>query len=480
MYHDAYEIYELLDSWNHRGPPIAENARRLFLSKPDEARRRFLYGQTLLHKCIESYGDKIDLIEVLIEGHPDALMVIDDNGYLPLHIALKCSKGRTWNLTLELVKLLINHSPESIITAIESSSGALPLHLACQLTNNPARINTNDSISSSIADIVQYIIDCYPDAIQYRDNNGSFPLNYAMEMAENDEQNDEVVEKLVKAYPVILSFADDDGRLPLHRILKRNSERYSKIIDILVDHYPGTLRLQDSTTKGQTPLLQACINNNPTSQIYSLIRKWPEQVIPSQSATSIFQSDRFNGEMLPSTLISKSMTIQKVTKWIHIHPHVISERDLQGRLPIHYAVLSKSKSAIDIVKYLLDKSTDTSDTAPGGSSSIQSMLSAIDNHGRLPLHYAAVRCTTSSSDDYDTQSLNGTNAITNDIIDFLIELYPEGLLQTDHDGRLPWHYGDCARNDILYSKMNELYPNVDYDLELVPEEIRWDVTQISA
>ena len=71
MYHDAYEVYELLDKWNHRGPPIPEDVRDLFRRNPDAAKHKFLYGQTLLHKCMEFYGGRQDLVQVFLESYPD-------------------------------------------------------------------------------------------------------------------------------------------------------------------------------------------------------------------------------------------------------------------------------------------------------------------------------------------------------------------------------------------------------------------------
>ena len=417
---DSYAVWELLDIWNHRGPPIAEDVRRLFRRDPDSAKKEFLYGQTLLHRCMDTYGDRVELVKVLLEAYPRALLKTDDNGFLPLHRALM---SEHWNPNREIVELLISQAPETIISA--GPTGALPLHLACRRTNEA---------------VVQYLVDCFPDAVQYRDNDGKFPLNHALD---TPDPNDRIVELLVQAYPVLLSFSDDKGRLPLHCSLERHRNLHTRIIEILIDHCPGALRLQDGL--GKTPLLQACVQNNPLSQIYSLVRKWPEQV--TTQASSIFEEDTFNGEMLPSALASKSTSLDQVVKWVGLYPHVVLSPDLQGRLPIHYAVLSPSDEALDIVRFLLDES---------GSSS----LSVADNHGRLPLHYAAVA---------------GIEAT-----DLLLEVYPEGLLRADEDERLPWHYADCARNDRLYEGMCELYPETEFDLDLVPEEIRWDVIHISS
>jgi ankyrin repeat protein len=320
--------------------------------------------------------------------------------------------------------LFIHRYPETILSA--PPSGALPLHLACKRASES---------------IVKFLVDCFPDAVQYRDRDGNFPLDHALDAA---APNDQVVELLVKQYPVLLSFLDDDGRLPLHRTLRRHRNRYDKIVDILVDYCPGALHFQDA--QGQTPLLQACSDNNSLSQVYSLVRKWPEQVMTQ--ASCILEEDTFNGEMLPSALASKSACLERVQYWVRLHPEVVLSPDSQGRLPVHYAVISPSEDALDIVQFLMDNS--------------DSCVSVADHHGRLPLHYAAV-CTSRHSN----------------VTELLMEAYPEGLLHTDKDGRLPCHYADRARQYSVLDRMCELYPDVDVDLDLVPGEVRWDVIQIA-
>ena len=351
------------------------------------------------------------------------LITADDNGFLPLHRALIAAN---WEPDLDLVKLFLNRCPETILMA--PATGALPLHLACKRAPQS---------------IVQFLVDCFPDAVQYRDNDGNFPLDHALHAA---DPNDQVVELLVQQYPVLLSFSDDEGRLPLHRTIRHNRSRYNKIVDILVEYCPGALLFQDA--QGKTPLLQACADNNSLSQVYSLVKKWPEQV--TTQVNLILEEDTFNGEMLPSALASKAASLERVQMWVRLHPEVVIETpDLQGRLPIHYAAVSMSEDALDIIQFLMDQS--------------ETCVSVADHHGRLPLHYAAV-------------GKSGWSQVT----ELLLEVYPEGLLHADKDGRLPWHYADCARQDGVYDRICELYPDADLDLDLVPEEVRWDVIQIAS
>lgn len=415
MYHDAYQVYELLDKWNPHGPPDVTKVEGLFQRHPSAARQEFLFGQTLLHKCMEHYSNELALVQVLIQWYPEALRKQDDNGFLPIHRALIAGAGQP---TVKLLRLLLNEAPETILET--TPAGALPLHLACSRFES--------------ADMVAYLVECFPDCIQHRDNQGRFPLHYALEASRPQPI---VVQRLLEHYPVLLSFLDDEGYLPLHRVLLKTRPLYDSIVELLVEYCPGALRVQE-LQNGQTPLLLACQNNNPISQIYSLVRAWPEQI---QVGSSAFETEVFNGEMLPSALASQCASLERLLAWMERYPSAVQEQDSQGRLPIHYAALSQSKDAPAMVQQLIDT------------------CRVADRHGRLPLHYAAA----------------AGNRV---IVEQLVDKYPDGLLQEDKDGRQPWHYAECARMDGVYDQTLDLADGEIGELELVPDEVRWDVLQI--
>jgi len=228
MYHDVYQVWELLHRWDHRGPPKTEEVRALFRRDPGAATQRFSYNQTLLHRCVECYPEELDLISILLEGDPEASCTSDMNGLLPIHVVFVSESSR--KATLETIKLLIEDNPESLITA--TFDGALPLHLAC--------------CESTDSSIVDYLIKSFPDAVQQRNKAGNFPLDYALEAS---TPNVEIVELLVEAYPIILTFSDDEGQVPLHRVFKaqryvdqRRRKPYDAIVEVLAEHGPGALQ----------------------------------------------------------------------------------------------------------------------------------------------------------------------------------------------------------------------------------------------
>jgi ankyrin repeat protein len=427
MYHDSHQVYELLDKWNHQGPPNVELMQQLFESKPAEAKRRFLYGQTLLHRAVESFPNRGDVVLCILEAYPEALSVEDDNGFLVLHRLLFSGNWYKSHEIMQLVPKFVEVCPDSVITP--TSTGRLPLHLACQRTES--------------LELVEYLLDCFPDACHYRDDEGKFPLDHALEVT---DPNASIVELLVKQHSVLLTYQDENGCLPLQRLLKkvgtsRRSARYDKVVQVLLQGFEGSLRLQDG--EGNTPLMLACTSGNPLGLIYALLRQWPEQ-ITSSTAPSIFDNEHFNGELIHSSLASESISLHKVELWIQRYPDIVLSRDGHGRLPLHYAVASTSDEALEIVQHMLVNNK-------------QQQLDTADNDGLLPIHVAAA-----------------CGSCNSDILQLLIQEHPDGLLKADKDGRLPWHYGECSRQDVVFEETAQRFPTVEVGLELVPEEIRFD------
>lgn len=439
VYGDAYEVYERLHKSNPLGPPDAV-AVAGFLERDcgKAARKEFMNGMNLLHKGLEQHTVDLELVRVLVRYHPAALSHKDDNGYLPIHHALHSAPPSSPPIQLDLIKFLIEEAPETILDS--TSSGALPVHLACCHFGN----NHDSQLS-----IVRYLVQLYPDALGHRDKRGRFPLHYALV----SDQNMHILRFLTERYPLALEFVNPaTGHLPIQSMLQEQTSRNDEVVALFVQSCPGTVRFQD--VKGYTPLAFACEYDAPLGQIYSILRAWPEQVSPT---TNTFTTDEFNGELLPTTLMGDTFSRRIVQLWIQQSPYVVSHPDSQGRIPLHYAALSTSQRALELVECLFHADAST--------------LHFMDHHGRLALHYAAA-------------AGNAT------VVQFMVDTDPSLLTQIDRDRCLPWHYAEYARID----EQGELYERTlqalksnwcleewehDYysliDSDMVPEEIRWDV-----
>jgi len=144
---------------------------------------------------------------------------------------------------------------------VQCNEGFLPLHDAC--------------LSEGVTiDIIRYLIDLHPDAIQALDDKMRLPLHMACEGHSGGEL--EIFETLVEAWPESLQARTIDGRLPLH--VACSSENMSDdIILYLIESYPAALQVRDN--KMQLPLHLACRCRAQNSDVIDcLVRAWPESV----------------------------------------------------------------------------------------------------------------------------------------------------------------------------------------------------------
>lgn len=278
IYHDAHQVFHLLDRWNPRGPPKTRQVQALFRRNPSSASAEFVDGRTLLHKCVENYCHEVDLIRELIVAYPEALEMTDAMGYLPLHRALK--RHRKGHVpSLELIDLLVKNAPNTIHAT--TLDGSLPLHLA-------AEHNTRTSL-----EIVRYLVDAFPGSTRRRDYQGLYPLHRALA---TDRPSANVMECLASPFPQLLSTEDNEGFLPLHRALKdalafqeEYDSDWSETIEALIKLNSMPLR----SFERKTPLLQACEDNNSLSQVFILIREWPEQISAGGYSQMVFGACRY-------------------------------------------------------------------------------------------------------------------------------------------------------------------------------------------
>jgi hypothetical protein len=134
-----------------------------------------------------------------------------------------------------------------------SAGGSLPLHVACRFC------------SSQQLDVVQYILEAYPYALQCPDVWGHLPLH---EACSNSSVPLEVVLLLLQQYPVAASAPNHDGNLPLHLAVAVRStstapytqflssdEHQLEIVQCLLYYWPDAIH--HTNLKRQTALRMA-------------------------------------------------------------------------------------------------------------------------------------------------------------------------------------------------------------------------------
>ena len=556
---DAYDLAAALNPLTSSGheTPSVQDIRDLLERDPSAARFVDYNGQTLLHICVAFLPTRLDLIQVLVESHPQALLT-EDHGpgrRLPLEVVLWEAGDRLASTQQEVVsttrreedlattvQYLVEQGPEALVH--ENSHGQFPLHVACSVprnddtgwttkrsnsnTSNHGRRTTNEDtaeandeasnhvIRGNLA-LIQILVQGFPDALWHPDNNGHFPLDCAMQLnARGSMAPARVVEFLIDQAPSVLREAipNAHGQLPLHKAVAAAEStnrstgntflsapnNHLAMVQLLADRFPRALLMQD--THNATPLLHACIHDKASLDvIYTLVRQWPEQVTWHKS-NLVFDDSHWNGQLLPLALVSESMTLQRAQEWVSgrgdndkmqsldkggdsstapaANRRVLTLPDgtLQ-RLPLHYAAASQSMDAVEIVQFLLELYPEAA--------------SIPDTKGRLPLHYAAVALGIHEQRHRQAPDSGFRPTPDQTVVHVLMQSYPTAMVTTDHDGLLPWHYAACCQStyvvtDMATSVADRLYDetvlcddgNCDVDTYLVPEEVRWDIIQVSA
>jgi ankyrin repeat protein len=106
----------------------------------------------------------MDRIRQLVNANPDAVKYrTDDPGQIPLHTACGAFDIQGGLSQLEVVQYLVEQWPESVTTA--NNNGYLPLHVACYF-------------NASLA-VVQYLVQQWPESVKHRNSYGETPLDIA-------------------------------------------------------------------------------------------------------------------------------------------------------------------------------------------------------------------------------------------------------------------------------------------------------------
>ena len=127
------------------------------------------------------------------------MTTLDENGWLPLHHALKD------NAPLGSIKLLVKGNPSAVQTTDKHM--AFPLHLACEFSS---------------VKVVQYLVEKYDSAVDRIDKSKDSILHYACHGG-----NLGVVKYLLESHAHLVASAtvNDKGELPIHLLCESGKGR---------------------------------------------------------------------------------------------------------------------------------------------------------------------------------------------------------------------------------------------------------------
>jgi ankyrin repeat protein len=130
--------------------------------------------------------------------------------------------GKQWDRTMERLE---KAPEEASYWVVDKDYPRLPIHLACS--------------NSAPKDVVESLLNAYPEGCLAKDGSGSHPLHLACEKALGLE----IVSLLLKKSRKAARVKDEIGRLPLH--LACASGANSEVVKALMDAYPQSCYMKD-------------------------------------------------------------------------------------------------------------------------------------------------------------------------------------------------------------------------------------------
>ena len=196
---------------------VTKNTRSLTMKAAEAGN-----GRTPLH-LVAAQAGRSQLVKFLVDKNPSMLLVPDNDGLLPVHVACALAD-------LETVKLLLNVRPDAM--RLKSTDNLTPFTVACVSENMP---------------VVTYMAEAFPDLMRLKgEEDGWYPLHHAC-----SEGKTVVLDYLLEKYPDAALEVDRKGRSPL-ALIARRADCEIKIIQKLVGLHFDTIKILDYA--GNPPL----------------------------------------------------------------------------------------------------------------------------------------------------------------------------------------------------------------------------------
>ncbi len=343
-------------------------------------------------------------------------------GALPLHRAiLKLA-------SLELIDVLIELYPDAVREGDEN--GLRPLHFAC-LYNFCMEKHFNalrdERDKTSWGWVLKVLIEKYPQALQEPDNDGRLPLHLAASSAKTSPK---ALEMLLERYPDSISRRTKLGKLPLHFAVEARAANYDAV-RILLDAYPSGA---GESSERKNPLHFACGEARADLRIIqALVQAYPSGV-----------KEKSIESMLPLHLAcANKQSIEVVEFLLRVFPEAAEDRDRHSRLPLHHAL---EKSACDEVILLLLDEAPASVRSTGYYPHLPLCLAVEKNHSAAVIRALLKAYTGGGSagekDMFGVLPLRRAikARASEEAIIALLNDYPEGAQDIDEYERLALHY----------------------------------------
>lgn len=399
---------------------------------------------TILHFACANERVTLEIVEYIVELHPESIRILHSEGYgwLPLHVA--CMNA---NCPRSVIEYLLSQYPGA--SGISCKSMGLPLH--CLLGRNSTDVNSDTGHEQEMrldTDLVRVMVEAYPEALTNQTTlEGKTPLLMACERV---DVSLELVQMLVD--PELASLSLPGGinhNLPLHALFDERD--YCPPLDVaefLIETAPETLRDRNHHISRRNPFHCACFGKNVSFEMILLFLK-------NGRANLLEEPDGCLNYPLHLFCLS-GKRLDFIVFAAEEYPPALRAKNRCGMVPLHYA----TGESFQATQYLIDQCAE-------------SVLER-DNEGRLPFHYACQKGSLGSVkylfEMYPKSVVQKTwlgdlplikVAESNDVdtaakARFLIQAYPLAPKLVGHKGKLPFHHacesynGDLSLIKILF------------------------------
>ena len=336
-------------------------------------------GGTPLHSACDFPNVTFEIIQLLISASPASVRTVTDDGSMPLHQL--CMNSKLDDATgLKILKLLIEKYPEAVRHA--NNRGRLPIHIAAFFTKSlefcrvlieaypgSERITDgNDALllhhacSRGSLATVEYVYRLLEDAIVHVDDTGLYPIHYAIY---NPTAGVEIVQFLLDCDPNLIQYK----RKPLFHWACTAGYNYNdshieagiQIIKILFDAHPFAIEHNRIAAD-----IQQC-----HQQVQAFVNGELVNARQANDHHLMITTDE-NGQLPLHRALQNNVRLGSIKLLVKGNPPALQSGDIGGALPLHVAC--EHHDSTNVVGYLIELDTTS--------------LSALDKDGNTALHYA--------------------------------------------------------------------------------------------
>ena len=392
-------------------------------SDPSSVRYVDAWGRTLLASaCSSGVDSSFEVVQLLFGAWPEALMIVDHRGCLPIHY-LCCNSGLDDSTSIGLLHLLVSDDDATLMSIADGNS-FFPIHYA---------------VYHKSANFCKELLALCPEMVKAETSRG-LPIHIAARFYRVAHLGNastialrhvSVIELLLKCDPSGASVPDAvKQRLPLHVACTAYYDyEYLPVIKCLFDQYPEAIWARDMN--GNTPLDRA--------------KKRKNKKDPSNTNVIDFLEDQLKYVTEDMVLDGNESTTTKPVFWSNLYK---CTQDGSGSLPLHHSL--RNNASLGVIKVLLYRNPGT--------------LRATNHQGFLPIHiacqYSSVKVVKFLVEEHenDTLSLNngpGVNSLLHyaccsgdcEKVNYLLEKQVTFVSARNSDQKLPIHLLCESRGD---------------------------------